>query len=156
MTGNGLLSAPTLAAGGRQTDHEFRAAVPACLDAVEDLLADFRLGLKDVLGSPGYFSAELLLREALTNAVVHGSRCDPVLIVRCAVRANHKRLVIAVEDQGGGFDWRDAREREAEISACSGRGMEIFRKFASRVRFNRRGNGVVIQKFFDEGVDASQ
>jgi anti-sigma regulatory factor (Ser/Thr protein kinase) len=144
-----------LGTGGRRAGREFRAAVPASLDAMEGLLVDFRSGLKDVLDSPGCFAAELLLREALTNAVVHGCQSNPVLLVRCAVRTNDRRFVIAVEDQGRGFDWRIARERRAEVFACSGRGMEIFRKFATRVRFNHRGNGVVIQKFFNQGVKAS-
>ena len=43
-------------------------------------------------------------------------------------------------DDGEGFDWRSARSHEASTASSSGRGMEIFRTYATRVRFSRKGN----------------
>ena len=52
------------------------------------------------------FAAELLLREALTNAVVHGCHAESGKQVRCSMRLKGRRLLIVVDDDGDGFDWR--------------------------------------------------
>jgi serine/threonine-protein kinase RsbW len=128
---------------------EMRREIPATLQAVEEFVVDFRGRCQALLDRGNGFAAELLVREALTNAVVHGSRTDPGRRVRCCVRLKSGRLVIRVEDNGDGFDWRAARDNRAAPPDCSGRGIEILRKYADRVRYNERGNGVTIVKRFD-------
>ena len=148
MSGNDI-SLATLTANARQReDREFRAAFPASLDCLERAIAGFREQLRSILRFRGFFVAELLLREALTNAVLHGSRKRSGLMVRCIVRVNSRRLLIAVKDEGPGFDWRSARQLRAGVSDCSGRGLEIYRNYACRVRFNSPGNAVIMQRFF--------
>jgi anti-sigma regulatory factor (Ser/Thr protein kinase) len=127
-----------------------RCVVPATLQAVEELVADFRRRTQALLNRVNGFAAELLLREALTNAVAHGSHADPSKQVHCFLRLKRGRLLIAVEDYGCGFDWRAAWSTPAASSDCSGRGMEILRKYATRVRYNDRGNAVTIVKRFVE------
>jgi serine/threonine-protein kinase RsbW len=125
---------------------ELRATLPATLEAIEGLCAEFRLRNRNG-ATPGLgFAAELLLREALTNAVVHGSRADPSRQIRCTLRLRPGRLIISVQDDGGGFDWRAAFSRRSGDRETSGRGMEILRAYSSRVRFNARGNSVTIVK----------
>ena len=131
---------------------EIRTIVPASLDAIESLFADFRRCAERALQKSGSFTAELLLREALTNAVVHGCDCNPARWVRCALRIRGRKLTIVVADGGPGFDWRTARSREAQVSDCSGRGLGIFRRYATHFRFNDTGNAVSIFKDFDQGV----
>jgi serine/threonine-protein kinase RsbW len=123
-----------------------RINLPASLDAIEKFFAEFRTNYRAALDCVDSFAGELLLREALTNAVVHGSQRDPRKLVRCVVRLKRRSLLIAVADDGGGFDWRAARGRLAESSDCSGRGTEILRKFADHVRYNGKGNVVAIVK----------
>jgi anti-sigma regulatory factor (Ser/Thr protein kinase) len=122
------------------------AAMPASLEAVEEFFARFRQKNQALLDRANCFAAELLLREALNNAVLHGCHADPVKKVRCLVRLRERRLLIAVEHNGDGFDWRAARARSAGLSDCSGRGIEILRQYASHVRYNERGNAVAIVK----------
>jgi serine/threonine-protein kinase RsbW len=129
-----------------------RAVIPATFDAIEQLFAEFRATCQCVQRQRNRFAAELVLREALTNALVHGNRRDPAKLIRCALRMKRGRLIIAVEDMGEGFDWRIIRDREADPAASCGRGMGIFRRYATRVRFNEKGNGVAIVMNFDEGV----
>jgi anti-sigma regulatory factor (Ser/Thr protein kinase) len=150
MHGNRAELANLPASRPHQQDHEFNVAFPATLVSLERAIVNFRMQMRGVLRACGFFAAELLLREALTNAVLHGSHGDPALVVCCAVRLNGLRLLIAVKDQGPGFDWRHARERQADVISCSGRGLEIYRKYATRVRFNNRGNAVVMQRFFTD------
>jgi len=125
---------------------ELRVALPATLQAVEEFSVEFQRRSRALLDKANCFAAELLVREALTNAVLHGSHGDPGKQVRCSLRLKGRCLLIAVEDQGAGFDWRAAWNRKAEFPDDSGRGIEILRKYADRVRFNQRGNVVAMIK----------
>jgi anti-anti-sigma factor len=127
-----------------------RRTMPATLEAAEEFFVDFKGKSRTLLRRANRFSAELLLREAVTNAVMHGCRADSSKQVRCWVRINRRRLLIAVDDDGAGFDWRARRGKSADLSDCCGRGIEILRKYASRVRYNTRGNAVTIMKRFLE------
>jgi len=69
--------------------------------------------------------------------------------IYCSMRIKADRLIIAIRDEGGGFDWRSAWNRRPGPDAVSGRGMEILRRYASLVRFNRAGNSVTIVKKFE-------
>ncbi len=128
---------------------EWRCELPATLDAIEQVCREFhhwRLGACAGLNS---FSAELLLREALTNSVLHGCLGDSGKQIACSIRAKADRLVIAVRDEGKGFDWRSVWNRRTDPSAVHGRGIEILRHYASLVRFNRAGNSVTIVKRYE-------
>lgn len=127
---------------------EMRCVLPARFEAVEEFIAGFRRKSQPLLNDAGGFTAELLVREALTNAVLHGCHADPGKQVRCWLRLKRRRLLLVVEDGGDGFDWRATRGRSANLADGSGRGIEILNKYASRVRYNRRGNAVAIIKRF--------
>ena len=132
-------------------DCEMRITLPATLDAVEEFFVEFRRRSEALLERVNCFKAELLVREALTNAVVHGCRSDPARQVRCSLRLRRNRLFIAVADEGEGFDWRAARHTKADVSDCSGRGVEILYRYAQHVRFNEKGNVVTMIKQLDKG-----
>lgn len=100
-----------------------------------------------------HFSIELLLREALTNSVVHGSKENPYGRVSGLLRAKPGRLVAAVWDEGEGFDWRAAWNREPDPDDTHGRGMDILKRYASSVRFNPKGNAVMMIRKFSEDND---
>jgi serine/threonine-protein kinase RsbW len=125
--------------------NEFRAEIPATLAAVEDFcIAARRWALSVRL--PNRFAAELLTREALANAAAHGCGCDSSKHITCVLRLRPGRLIIAVRDQGSGFDWRATRARTPDLDACTGRGIDILRQYAHRLRFNQRGNSLIIVK----------
>lgn len=132
-------------------DCEMRMALPATLEAVEEFFVEFHRRSKALIGRHNCFAAELLLREALANAVVHGCGGNPARQVRCALRLRGARLFIAVADDGEGFDWRAARIA-ASIPDCSGRGIEILYRYANQVRFNRKGNAVTMIKRIVRGT----
>ncbi len=129
-------------------DCELRTALPATLGAIEDFFVEFRRRSRLMLDRVNCFAAELLLREALTNAVVHGCNADPAKQVRCFLRLRGRTLLIAIADGGEGFDWRAKRENMAAEEDCSGRGMEILHTYANWVRFNDSGNLVTMVKRF--------
>jgi anti-sigma regulatory factor (Ser/Thr protein kinase) len=135
----------------KRFDCDMRITLPATLEAVEEFFLEFRGRSQVSLGRQDGFAAELLVREALTNAVMHGSGADPGKQVRCALRLRPDRLFVAVADDGEGFDWRAAESRTRFSDDCSGRGIEILRQYANRVRFNGKGNVVTMIKRFDGG-----
>ncbi len=142
-------------ADGRMTrsapaDCEMRVTLPATLEAVEGFFVEFQRRSQALPDPSICFAAELLVREALTNAVLHGSGADPGKQVRCLLRLKGRRLLIAVSDDGAGFDWRAARNKPAGCLDISGRGIGILRQYANWVRYNERGNTVTMIKRFDK------
>ena len=128
---------------------DWRCELPATLDAVEKICRDFHHWCLAACKGLNCFSAELLLREALTNSVLHGCLGDAGKRISCAIRAKEDRLVIAIRDEGEGFDWRSVWNRRTDPSAVHGRGIEILRRYASLVRFSRTGNSVMIVKRYE-------
>jgi anti-sigma regulatory factor (Ser/Thr protein kinase) len=127
---------------------ELRVDLAPTLEALESFCLEFRHWRPIACPDLDAFSSELLLREALTNSVVHGSTEDPGGRVSCVLRVKRGRLIIAIRDGGKGFDWRAAWDRRADSWDTHGRGIEILRNYASAVRFNPAGNSVtLIQRF---------
>ena len=129
-------------------DCEMRVTLPASVEAIEGFFMEFRRRSQALLDRANWFAAELLVREAVTNAVVHGCHGDPSKQVRCTLRLRNQRLFIAVQDVGEGFDWRAVRSGPASFQKCSGRGLALLWKYANRVRYNDRGNAVALIKRF--------
>lgn len=120
------------------------ATLPPRVDAVEEFCLSFREWLGKRVSSRSAFAAELLLREALANAVTHGGKSGVGAPVKCRVRERGKLLWIGVADGGPGFDWRRQMFEEVADDAIHGRGLLIYQSYAHRVRFNRAGNAVVL------------
>lgn len=127
---------------------EIRREIPATLEGIEELVADVRRQSETLLDRSAGFACELLVREALTNAVVHGCRSDAAKRVSCRLRLKARRLVLQIADPGEGFNWRAPSGDSLPAPRCSGRGIEILRKYAERVRYNSRGNTVTLVRRF--------
>jgi anti-sigma regulatory factor (Ser/Thr protein kinase) len=127
---------------------ERRSELPATLEAVEQFCAEFQLWRLGACADVNSFSSELLLRESLTNAVLHGCSADPRKYISCVLRAKPGRLLIAIRDAGEGFDWRSVWDRQADVSETNGRGIEMMRRYSSSVRFSRKGNSVMLIRRF--------
>ena len=129
---------------------DIRMELPATLEAIEGFFLDFRARASSARCSATckaeWFAVELLLRETLTNAVVHGCQADPAKRVQCIVRCRPGWLTIAVRDNGRGFNWHKVWRESSAPTDCSGRGIEILRHYATRVRFSASGNQTVLVK----------
>ncbi len=97
------------------------------------------------------FSVQLLLREALNNAVLHGSRGNPERAISFVFRITPDAIEITVGDEGPGFDWRGVLARRMDDTAVSGRGLAIMTIYADDVRFNERGNALTLRMNIAEG-----
>jgi len=77
------------------------------------------------------------LREALANAIRHGSAERPTLDVRVGIRIAGGTAEIRVEDRGPGFDPTVLPDPTApeQLLRPSGRGIFYMRQFMDRVEF---------------------
>jgi serine/threonine-protein kinase RsbW len=119
-------------------DSTFEAIEPVCK----------RLkGLLKAYGKTGLvFAADVLLREALTNAIEHGNRFDPQKKVACRLRIDKQRLEIEVEDDGPGFNWQKFIDRPIGASTKKrGRGHDIYRLYAQQTLYNDSGNRIQLR-----------
>ena len=136
------------ATADRATGHAVRRsigrAIPSDLSAVDGVCRDVRALLEGHGAADRCFAAELLLREFLNNAILHGNRSDARKLVRMTATVGRKWIVIRIADEGPGFDWRTRRRAPPEVEATSGRGLAIGALYAQRLRFNRAGNQVTL------------
>ena len=123
---------------------ELRAEIPASQDAIESFCWQFQQWLSREVSTRHAFASELLLREALVNAVEHGCAGVPEQRIRCVVRGGKGRILIAVSDPGPGFDWASRIAFVPEAKATSGRGVLIYKNYATRIRFNTAGNSIFL------------
>lgn len=85
------------------------------------------------------------LTEAVTNAVVHGNRCDCSKTVSISLRRQKDDLAISVSDQGPGFDPSEVPDPTVDterIEMCGGRGIFLMRRLSDDCRFKRGGRTV--------------
>ena len=127
-----------------------RCTLPAKAEAVDGLCARLRRTVLAGLHPRDRFAIELLAREALLNAVLHGTG-NPNDKIRCAVEPVRDGIRIRVYDNGNGFDWKGWRRRRRVFRSESGRGLDIMHVYASKVRFNEKGNRVEMIRTFLEG-----
>ncbi len=110
------------------------------IDSVLETLRGFE-GLSDPL------ALRLCLEELLHNAMEHGNRCDRTKKVYITLKAEPRRVVIRIRDEGEGFDHRGLMEgggAPPDALAERGRGLFIVRHYADDLRFNREGNEVTL------------
>lgn len=92
---------------------------------------------------------EIALREALANAVMHGNRQDQTkkVLVRAYCDPT-KGFVIAVRDEGSGFDPKavpDPRDEERR-HLPHGRGIFLMRELMDHIEHRKGGREVVLFK----------
>ena len=94
------------------------------------------------------FGVRLAVEEALVNAVKHGNRHDPTKCVWASWHVGPNRVMIEIEDEGDGFDPRAVPDPCApeNLERSCGRGVYLMRHYMSSVRYNRRGNRVIMCK----------
>jgi serine/threonine-protein kinase RsbW len=90
------------------------------------------------------FTVELVARELLNNAILHGNRKQADKKVTLSLHVGRRWLRLEIADEGEGFNWRQARATAATPSATSGRGLMIGKLYADRLSFNRIGNRVTL------------
>lgn len=92
------------------------------------------------------FDLQLLTREALINAVVHGCGSDSRKKIEYFLRLEGKSLIMEVEDEGEGFDWSACLGKEPEATSEGGRGLLIMKNYSTQMAYNSKGNRLFLKK----------
>lgn len=133
----------TLAMGVRRIS--LHREIPSRLPEVDILCREIRALLEDNGLAAVCFGVELLAREFLNNAIVHGNGRDARKKVALNLHIGRKWIYLQIIDQGNGFDWRKARRAPPpDDTVSSGRGLSISTLYAQRIAFNQRGNQVTL------------
>ncbi|MBA2339716.1 MAG: ATP-binding protein [Pyrinomonadaceae bacterium] len=89
---------------------------------------------------------DMAVREAVTNAVLHGNKQDATKTVNVIVERNSDSFVVAVQDEGEGFNPSDVPDPtdEQNLLKASGRGMLFMRAFMDEVEWTKHPAGGTI------------
>jgi len=125
---------------------EIEAWLPSEIKAISPLVDQLmRLieGSRCVAGNE--YAVELALREALSNAVIHGNEMDAHKLVRIYCRCEHgKGVRLTVKDEGKGFDSAAVPDPLAvdRLEEEHGRGIQLMKSSMDQVCFE--GGGTVV------------
>jgi len=117
---------------------------PSRIEAVDEVAA----ALAGVVSRSGIdenaaFEIDMAVREAVTNAVLHGNKEDETKFVEVIVKSSPSELEIRVHDEGFGFNPELIQDptREENILKTSGRGIFFMRNFMDEVDWVIRPEG---------------
>jgi serine/threonine-protein kinase RsbW len=88
--------------------------------------------------------------EAVNNAIVHGNKSDESKMVNVLFESNNEYLLISIEDQGYGFDYKHIPDPTSpeNIENVNGRGVYLMEKLSDKLTFFDGGKKVeMIFKF---------
>lgn len=95
------------------------------------------------IGEDIAFGVDIAVREAVTNAVLHGNQQDETKSVEIGFSVSPVALEITVRDRGEGFDAEsvpDPTDQE-NVLKTSGRGIFFMRTFMDEVNWSRHPEG---------------
>lgn len=111
------------------------------------------LGRKDLS-----FAIELLLREVLNNAVLHGNKSNPEMVITCRFSLEERTVDIDVTDEGQGFEWKICLAELAKrkqivdddgLLPTSGYGLLLLKEYATDFSYNEKGNHISLTLCMD-------
>lgn len=113
------------------------AAVAEAAAAVSEFLKGQGIG-EDVA-----FGVDLAVREAVTNAVVHGNKLDEAKVVAVKLSNTSDAFEISVHDQGSGFNPNAVPDptKDENLLKSSGRGIFFMRNFMDEVDWSTGPTG---------------
>lgn len=126
------------------TEETTELALPSCIEAIEDAAAaaaEFvsRSGIEPEAA----FGIDMAVREAVTNAVLHGNRQDESKLVVVQFKSLANALEITVRDEGSGFNPESVPDPTdpRNLLKTSGRGILFMRTFMDKVEWSRHADG---------------
>jgi len=126
------------------TEQTTRLVLPSHIEAVADAAAAVTDFVKSCgLDEQAAFGIDMAVREAVTNAMVHGNQEDETKSVEVILSCLDDALEIEIRDQGEGFDPANVPDptEPANILKPSGRGIFLMRTFMDQVEWSARPDG---------------
>ncbi|MGM0501975.1 MAG: SpoIIE family protein phosphatase [Bacillota bacterium] len=86
------------------------------------------------------------LHEAIINAIEHGNQQKYDSAIKIYISISKDALIIEVEDEGKGFDWRKELSEEYNLNDFNerGRGIKISKEIFDYFGYNQFGNRVIM------------
>jgi serine/threonine-protein kinase RsbW len=129
---------------------KFQFTIPANVRAITPLVDHVMEMVQQLSCARGKeFEVELSLREALVNAVVHGSQADPSKEVQVCVACDTARgVLIIVRDSGSGFspDQIPSPVIGQSLFETHGRGIYLINQLMDEVSFKQGGTEIHMRK----------
>ncbi|HEX8843451.1 MAG TPA: ATP-binding protein [Pyrinomonadaceae bacterium] len=137
------------------TEETTELKLPSSIEAINDAAsaaADFvkRSGL----GDDAAYGVDMAVREAVTNAVLHGNRQDETKTVEVEFKDSPSAIEITIRDMGEGFDPGSVPDPTdpQNIMKTSGRGILFMRTFMDEVEWSRHPEGGTVVRMVKKRV----
>jgi len=128
----------------------FWQVIPSTIPAVNRVIARILRVARAMECAKGHLDkVEIALREALNNAIVHGSRGDPKKKVAvCCLCAEDKGMLLVVENFGPAFDPTKIPDptKAENVFSLHGRGIFLMRQMMDEVTYHKGGRQVILKK----------
>jgi serine/threonine-protein kinase RsbW len=118
------------------------------IDSLEILLNELKEQL--AMTESIYSSVWIALNEAISNAIIHGNKCDAKKKVELSIEFKWNNCIcFTITDEGEGFDHEDMPDPTdpQNIEKPYGRGVYLIRKLADLTIFTNKGSRVFL--YFD-------
>ncbi len=124
--------------------------LPADVNAISPIVEEV-MGIVTEMGCAAgeEFEVELSVREALANAIRHGTNNDPSKEVQISVACDRDRgMLIVVSDPGPGFDPETLPScvQGENLYSTHGRGIYLINKYMDDVKFEKGGTEIHMRK----------
>lgn len=108
---------------------------------VDELSTEFNIS------SDAYGNILIAALEAANNAILHGNKLDENKMVNISVKMIEHRLIIKIDDEGNGFDYKNVPDPTApeNIENVNGRGIFLMEKLSDKIDFTRNGASVELE-----------
>lgn len=95
-----------------------------------------------------YGNVMIATLEAANNAIIHGNQGQEEKIVDILFTKDNSRIILRIQDQGTGFDFKNIPDPTApeNIEKIHGRGVFLMQKLSDNIEF--LGNGSIVQLTF--------
>jgi serine/threonine-protein kinase RsbW len=126
------------------TEQTTELILPSRIEAVAEAAAAAAKFLSSAgFGEEDAFGIDMAVREAVTNAVLHGNRQDEQKTVEITFNASPTALEVTVRDRGEGFDLESVPDPtdSQNVLKTSGRGIFFMRTFMDEVTWSRHPEG---------------
>ena len=126
------------------TEETTELRLPSRLEAISDAAsAAAEFVKRSGLGDDAAYAVDMAVREAVTNAVLHGNRQDEAKMVEVEFKNSPWAIEITVRDMGRGFDPGSVPDPTdpQNLLKTSGRGILFMRTFMDEVEWSHHPEG---------------
>lgn len=117
---------------------------PACVPQLRRHVRDFLIGLR--VDPSTTYDILLATDEAAANAVAHGQSPGGNGIIRLRVSTDGPCVIVAISDEGSGFDPEDVdTHRPPSLSSQGGRGLFLVKELMDDVQIDASESGTLIE-----------